>query len=41
MITGKRKDAYKFIDKSSRLLVPIEEIFYIGPYKAIVQVLEL
>ncbi len=41
MSTIKKKDVYKYVEKSCRFVVPIEEIFYIGPYKAIVQVLEV
>lgn len=36
--SGRKKDVFRHIEKSCRYLVPMEEIFYIGPYKAIVQV---
>ncbi len=36
--SGRKKDVYKYIEKSCRYVLPMEEIFYIGPYKAIVQV---
>lgn len=31
---------YKFVPSGCRYILPVEEIFYIGPYKAIAQVLE-
>ncbi len=36
--SGRKKDVYRYIDKNCRYVLQMEEIFYIGPYKAIVQV---
>lgn len=36
--SGRKKDVFRYIEKNCRYVVPMEEIFYIGPYKGIVQV---
>ena len=36
--SGRKKEVFRYIEKNCRYVLQMEEIFYIGPYKAIVQV---